>query len=237
MAVKILVALIITVVALFGLHTVWTNYQLKHDFRRDSFDKLIKKAKAEGKQEIQLLPPIPYYASVNSLDEALVNYSTVLAKPVSVHVQLNSESQNIETWYKMQVVDFLSQPNQSKPCSACRSRQGETIPPKVFPTQENEFVLVRNTGSLVSDGIKVTSNDATFPDFELNQTYLLFLSLDLTTKIAAIELGPAGVAKVNSDGELAPVNESQARLSETLAHTYGKVDKIKEQLKLRRFPN
>jgi hypothetical protein len=96
---------------------------------------------------------------------------------------------------------------------------------------------VRNTGSLVSDGIKVTSNDATFPDFELNQTYLLFLSLDLTTKIAAIELGPAGVAKVNSDGELAPVNESQARLSETLAHTYGKVDKIKEQLKLRRFPN
>lgn len=196
MAVKILVALIISVVALFGLHTVWTKYQLKHDLRRDSFDKLIKRAKAEGKQEIHLLPSIPYYASVNSLDEALVNYSTVLAKPVSTHVQLNSESQNLETWYKMQVVDFLSQPNQSKPCSACRSRQGETIPPNVIPTLENEFVLVKNTGSLVFDGIKVTSSDATFPDFEVNQTYLLFLSLDLSTRIAAIELGPAGVAKI-----------------------------------------
>lgn len=237
MAVKILVALIISVIALFGLHTVWTNYQLKHYSGRDSFDKLIKRARAEGKQEIQLLPRIPYYASVNSLDEALANYSTVLAKPVSSHVQLNSESQDIETWYKMQVVDFLSHPNQFIPCSACRSRQGETIPPKVFPTQENEFVLVKNTGSLVSDGIKVTSNDATFPDFDLNQTYLLFLSLDLNTRIGAIELGPAGVAKINSDGELVPVNKNQPRLSEALTNRYGKVDKIKEQLKLRQIPN
>jgi hypothetical protein len=237
MAVKILVALIISVVALFGLHTVWSNYQLKHDLRRDSFDKLVKKAKAEGKHEIQLLPPIPYYASVNSLDEALMNYSTVLAKPVSTHVQLNPESQNIETWHKMQVVDFLSHPNRAIPCSACRSRQGETIPSKILPTQENEFVLVKSTGSLVTDGIKVTTNDAAFPDFELNQTYLLFLSLDLNTRIGVIELGPAGVAKISSDGELAPVNKNQARLSEALTNRYGKVEKIKEQLKLRRFPN
>lgn len=237
MATKVLVALILSVVALFGLHSAWTNYQLKSDSKRRSLDRLVKQAKAEGKNEIKLMPRIPYYASVSGVDEALTSYTTVLIKPQAFHVQLNSESQDIETWYKMKVVDYLSQPNKPVPCLACSLRQNETIPPEVFPTQDNEFVLVKNTGSLVSDGVTVNSSDATFPDFVLNETYFLFLSLDLNTRIGVIELGPAGVAKIGTDGQLTPVNKNEGKLTRMLAEKYGQIDQVKEQLKLRRLPN
>lgn len=237
MATKVLVALILSVVALFGVHSAWTNYQLKNDSKGRRFDRLVKQAKAEGKHEIKLMPRIPYYASVSGIDEALTTYTTVLVKPQAFHVQLNSESQDIETWYKMKVVEYLSQPSKPVPCLTCTLKQNQTIPQDVFPTLDDEFVLVKNTGSLVSDGVTVNSSDATFPDFVLNETYFLFLSLDLKTKIGVIELGPAGVAKINSDGQLTAINNNQGKLTRILAERYGQIDQVKEQLKHRRFPN
>jgi hypothetical protein len=193
----------------------------------------IEDAKAKGKQNVQLTAPIPYYASVNSLDDALAHYTTVLAAPVRSESRISSDSRNIETWYKLHIVDFLSEPKESSKCSSCFSLTD--VPAELLPINEDEIVVVKNGGSIVSDGIKVTSTDFAYGDLKLNEQYLLFLSLDRHTRVASVELGPTGVLVVDNDGEIEGINAQLSKLGNDLKNRYGKIHRIKEQLKFRRF--
>jgi hypothetical protein len=88
----------------------------------------------------------------------------------------------------------------------------------------------------VLDGINVTSSDRMFPDFKVNQKYLFFLSLDLSTRVGLIDLGQAGVSVIESDGQITPISHNSDRLNNEVKTRFGKIDQIKTQLRSRRFP-
>jgi hypothetical protein len=232
MTVKVVLGLLVLVLAVFGFQQLRSNQEIKERIRRGRVPVAIEDAKAQNQREVRLSAPIPYYAEVRSLDEALANYATVVARPVSQFTQINPDRKEIETWYKLEVVDFLSQPKLAK-CTDCSF--AKSVPTELQPVQANEIVVVRNTGSVVLDGIKVTSSDRMFPDFKMNQKYLFFLSLDLSTRVGLIDLGQAGVSVIESDGEITPISDDNG-LNNELKKRFGKIDQIKTQLRFRRFP-
>jgi hypothetical protein len=233
MAIKLVLGALVLVVVGFGLLQLRSNYQDKQRMARGRVSLAVEHAKANNKDEIMLPAPKPYYAGVSNLDDALSHYSTVVAKPIREQSQINPDTKEIETWYKLEVTDFLSTP-QNAECANCSSFVKQ-VPADLHPLQENEILVVRYTGTVLSDGVKVKSSDLTFPDFKLNQEYLLFLALDLRTRVGLIELGPGGVSTIDANGELSPVYAQNAKLTQDLKVRYGNIGNIKQSLKFRRF--
>lgn len=189
-------------------------------------------AKEKNQSEITIAAPIPIYAEVRDLDAALAKYSTVIVRLVSRHSFISSDTKEITTWYKFEVTDFLSQPT-AKSCNSCPS--AKSMPSEVSPTKENEILLVRLVGTVVEGGVRVTSVDRNFPDFQFNKQYLLFIEMDLQTRIASIALGPEGVSTIEPDGQVSSVS-SATRLNSELRKRFGKVENVKSALRFRRFP-
>lgn len=231
---KILVAFFIVVVSVFGILQLWSNYSQKGRMRSGRVAIAIEEAKSKGRKSVQLPAPIPYYAAVSTLDEALEHYTTLIVRPVAQHSQLSLDSKEIETWYKFAIVDHLSQPKINSTCSLCPA--AKDIPTELQPIGENEFILARNIGSVVLDGIAVKSADLMFPDFESNKEYLVFLSFDPRTRLGTIELGPAGVSVIQINGDMEPISDKNRKLRDELVSRYGNLKNIKAQLKFRRFP-
>jgi hypothetical protein len=231
---KIILALFILIIGLFGMQRLWLNYNQKEKVKLGRVVLAIEDTKSKGKRDVQLPAPIPLYASVSNLDEALANYSTVIMRPVRRVSQIGPNSKEIETWYKLEIVEYLSQPNRVSACLSCISATG--IPTELRSIGENELLVVQNVGSVVSDGITVTSTDLMFPEFKFEHEYLLFVSIDPNTRIGEIELGPAGVSVIDAGGELKPISEKSHKLNDELTARFGKIQNVKQELKFRRFP-
>ena len=234
MAPKIILSFLILIIGVFGMQQLWSSYDQKEKLKLGRVALAVEDAKSKGKKHVQLPARIPIYASVSSLDEALANYSTVIVRPFARHSQIGLSSKDVETWYRLEVVDYLSQPNRISACSSC-------VPPADIPTElrsigENELIVVRNVGSVISDGISITTTDLMFPDFQIGREYLLFLSIDRNTGVAEIELGPDGVSVIESSGELKPLSEKSHKLNGELVSRFGRIEQVKEQLKFRKFP-
>ena len=233
MGAKIFIGVILAIVVAFTIQRVWSNYHEKERVGRGRVAVALEDAKATGKRDVQLPASIPYYASVTSLDDALSHYTTVLAAPIRSESRVSSDSRNIITWYKLHIVEVLSEPKEVLKCSSCFSLTD--VPTELLPINEDEIVVAKNGGSIITDDIKITSNDFTYPELKLSQQYLLFLSLDRHTRVASAELGPKGVLVVDSDGGIEGINAQNSQLAKDLKSRYGNVDKITEQLKFRRF--
>lgn len=234
MAPKILLGFLILIIGLFGMQQLWSNYNQKEKVKLGRVALAVEDAKSRGKRDLQLPALIPYYAAVSNLDEALANYSTVIARPVARQSQIGLNSKEIETWYKLEIIHYLSQPNRVSDCVSCRP--AIEIPTELRSVGENELIMVRNVGSVVSDGIRITSTDLMFPEFKIGHEYLLFVSIDASTRIGEFELGPAGVSVIDSSGELKPISEKSHKLNDELVSRFGRIEQIKEQLKFRKFP-
>jgi hypothetical protein len=235
MAAKVIVATLSVVIAvLLGIQQFRSNRHMKEDMRRGRISRAIEDAKAKNKNKITLPAPIPYYAGVNTLDEGLASYTTLIAEPISRHSWINQTSGEIETWYKLHVVDFLSQPKNMK-CSDCSSTK--YVPAELQPIKSDEIVIRRNTGTVVADEVEVTSIDLLYPEFKLHQQYLFFLSYDGETRVGTIELGAAGVSAIGTNGQVTPISEKSNRLNKQLTSRYGDdISQIRAELKFRRFP-
>lgn len=233
MAPKIIIGFIVIIAAIIGISQAWFSHEAKNETAISDIHKKVQTAKAKGQRELRLPAPIPYYASVRDLDDALGNYSTVLVEPTFVHTRLSSDSSRIEAWYKFKIIDFLSQPEKPHACGSCEAIK--EIPPEVLPVNEDEVLVVQYAGKLEVDGVKVYSEDSFFPEYQLNQKYLLFLTLDVNSRIASVELGPQGVSFISPDGELQSIGSSDQKLTQSLKDRYGKINTLKDALKFRKF--
>lgn len=233
MAPKIIFGLIIVIAAIVGISQVWSRHQAKNAAAILDIHSKVQTAKTRGQRELLLPAPLPYYSDVSDLDDALGNYSTVIAEPISVHTRLSSDATRIEAWYKFRVIDFLSQPENPHACGTCEAIK--EIPPEVLPVKEDEILIARNAGELDIEGVRVRSEDLSFPNYRLNQKYLLFLNLDLNSRIASVELGPQGAYLISRDGEVQSIGSPGRKLSQSLNDRYGKVDTLKNALKFRKF--
>lgn len=176
------------------------------------------KAKEQGLSEVQIASPwVDYLGSATSnLNEALSGYSLVIAKPVQSQTIIDKYD-NIVTWYKFEIVEFLSK--RDKP--ACMTCPLPSPPEEMFPLLENEFVAGKYGGTVEVDDVKITSVDKQFPDFTSSKEYLLFISR-YDDGAATIGMGPSSVFTVESDGYLRKLNNSPNAVKKQIEHELGK---------------
>lgn len=169
-------------------------------------------AKAKGEQSVLLGASIVDYAVPLSLEDALENYHLVVAEPI--YSRSYATTYNIQTWYKFRLVEELSVPRN---CIDCDSSINP--PAEMLPLQPNEFLSLKVGGEADVDGIRITSSDPTFPNFETGRRYLLLVAFDSNKVVGALRSGPWGAFALNSDDRLEPVNVKlkhpfRAKLSE-----------------------
>lgn len=200
----------------------------KEQEERGTVSSLVKQAKANGTQEVVLpIPEVNYGGSDTDMDKALLNYKVVVAEPIEQRSYYDGSS-SVSTWYKFRIVEVLSK-NEPPPCSECFI--GEP-PSEMLPLNSDEFLLGKLGGTVLIDGVRVTTPDGLrYPGFKRNKRYLLFVSID-TSGVARTVAGPAGVFTIDEDGSLKPINKEPHPLKEDIKNKFdNSIDKLKQRSK------
>lgn len=178
----------------------------------------VQKAKAANKKEIILpAPHIDYGGNTLSmnLDKALSFYSLIVAEPYEEHQYLVDDDK-IVTWYKFKIDEKLFINN--KP--ACPFCTPPLIPADLQPIGDNEFVASKNGGSIVIDGVKVTTYDESFPQLQIGRKYLLFVSM-YPSKVAEIGMGHNGVFDLTDNENMRSINDRFHPVKKELNEKFG----------------
>jgi hypothetical protein len=169
-----------------------------------------------------------YPGSANSIDidQALATYTVVLAKPVESRTY-ELTSNDLITWYKFRIIESLSTPKSP----ACPSCEPTSAPTELLPLKPDEFLLAKNGGQLVIDGVEIEQVERDFPQYEEGKKYLLLLSM-YPSGVATTAGGPLGVFLVNDDSTLSPINNRRHRIKEGLKEKFSdSTDRLRENLK------
>lgn len=212
-----LVLVSLAVVILIGVRKYSTVLALRQQAEVGSLDWLAQDALANGLQGVNI-PTLEWsYFSIEGFNDAATDYSVVVAQPVgkTSHVW-NNQNQIIGTWYTFKIVETLSQ----KPHITC-----DLCPPSPDPPagilNPDEIFVPKMGGSVVINGITINSIDPDFPDYSLNQSYLLFIDLDAAKKVGVVSAGPIAAFAVDVNGNLTPVTQRQNSLKDDIATRYG----------------
>ena len=176
-------------------------------------------AQAEGQSQVGVAKNV-MYEGVDDLNSALSAYTVVEATATTKQSYILDEF-NIGTWYKFTLNSTIKQ-NPMVVCSQCSS--GIPDPPSaLLPLNSNEILLLHPGGSHPVEGIPFTVTVPQFPDFNLNQKYLLFLDFDSTRKVGTVSVGPPGVYFVDASGNLVHVYDADPEdvIGAGLAANYG----------------
>lgn len=182
------------------------------------------KAKAEGKDEIIIRAPLYRPAGVTSLDEALSYYTVVIATPVDSKSFIKSPDE-IVTWYKFKVIEYLNRKEPLK-CSTCPSTP--VAPSEMLPLKDDEILIPRPSGSVVIDGVKVTSVESGFPPFLQSKKYLLFIQFDSSSSIGMLRLGSYGVFTVDENGDIRHINNKNHPFKHEIENPNGNDNAVEE---------
>jgi hypothetical protein len=184
-------------------------------------------AKAKGLDKVLLRSSIVDYAVPRSFDDALANYSLVIAEPFDSRSY--ATTYDIQTWYKFRIVEELSAPTSE--CTGC----GNAIEPPtdLLPLGTNEFLSSKIGGEVAVDGVPITSSDPSFPNFQIGKRYFLLVAFDSKKLVGTLGSGPWGVFALDSDEKLRSINaELKDPFREKLLHQFGNsLPNLKRSLK------
>ncbi|MCA1603932.1 MAG: hypothetical protein LC775_00250 [Acidobacteria bacterium] len=172
-----------------------------------------QRAKQRGQQEIIIPAPRWRPVGVSSLEEALGYFTVVVATPIENKSYIRS-SNNIRTWYKFKVHEFLSRKNWAG-CPTCPPPPD--VPSEMLPLAEDEVLVPRGSGTVIVDGVKITSLETDYPLFSESHQYLLFLKFDASKQVGEITLGHAGVFTVSPSGGIKQINRRNHRFAHEIA--------------------
>ena len=195
--------------------------------KKDTLKWYAAKARREGKSSATVAAPIvEYLGSADDPEFVLSNYSAVIAQPIESKTVAVDEDKAIVTWYKFRRLETLrerpARPNLPAPT---------ILPPQeLLPLDEDDFLVVKYGGSVDVDGMNVSMVDPDFPPFQINNRYLLFISM-LPAGVAHIWAGPTGTFRVMPDDSIEPVNKTERRMKAMLRTRFGNsVGSLKEHL-------
>jgi len=184
-------------------------------------------AKAKGVDKVVLRSSIVDYAVPRSFDDALANYSLVIAEPF--YSQSYATTYDIQTWYKFRIVEELSTPPSD--CTGC----GNTVEPPVdlLPLESNEFLSSKIGGEVAVEGVPIISNDPSYANFQIGRRYLLLVAFDSKKIVGTLRSGPWGVFALDPDEKIRSVNpELKDPFREKLLHQFGNsLPNLKRSLK------
>ena len=159
-------------------------------------------AKAKGKQQLVVPAVATNYlgmpASPEALHRTLHGYTVVVVQLTERKSYMPDEGV-IRTWNKFRVVETL---HRAPPRPSYVTRP--EVPREFLPLGEDEIVVHSEGGTVDLDGVEVTQHDASLPTFRKAHKYLLALSLDPSTRVGEIEMGPHSLLPLNPDGTLDP---------------------------------
>lgn len=228
MRLKLLIfVLLISVIAVFAV--VRTNSKIWQSVRLPEKDRLhwyANKAKAEGKRKIFFPGPNIDYAGVDTdLDEALNDYSVVVATAVDSKGYIE-DSNYIRTWTKFRILEPLTRKN-SRYCYTCPPISN---PPEDMAVTDPEYFLLETSGgTVIVDGVEVTMTNREIPPFEIGKPYLLLISFE-TSGVAGLGTGPSSVFSITDDGSMNTVGNW--KLQTQIAQRFNlKLSALKSHLK------
>ena len=179
---------------------------------RERLKGLVKNAKEKGETSLELHGVISNNAQFTTLADALKAFTLLKVELISKK-SIVDDNELISTWYKFRTIDTLSESKVVYDFSFMMP------PPEMLPLQEDELLVSVSGGTVVIDGVEVSSGEPEEPRlsaFDENQKYLLFLCVDRTTKIATANLGVSGVLAVREDNTFVPFNGKERHVYDEL---------------------
>jgi hypothetical protein len=189
--------------------------QLERSPDRGKLSWRVQMAKAKGERAVNLGANIVEYAATPSFDDALANYSLVVAQPI--YKRSYASTYNVETWYRFRLLEELSSPTTT--CESCPKPSNP--PQELLPLKPGEFLSPKFGGEAIVDGITITSSDQAFPDFQLGMRYLLFVQFDSQKIVGILRLGPRGTFTLDSNEKIRPMNVELNPFRESLSQRFG----------------
>jgi hypothetical protein len=156
----------------------------------------VEKEKAKGLRKVVFPAPIVEYADNISLETAIAETTIVVADVLDKQSRLLDPG-TIATFYRLRVIETLSEPISSKCCNPTDNEFPKDLP----VLGENEMYFVGMGGTIHLEDVEVTVKED-FEELQVNRRYLLFLSTTQSGMFSVGKVGPRGVFTVAGDGHL-----------------------------------
>ena len=223
-----IVVLLIAAAAVVGVVRTASTILRKPVPYKDRLKWYANEAKNKGQQKVRVPGPLIEYlgdAGTISVEEAF-SYSTVVVVHL-VSKQSTYSDADITTWNKFAIDETLSEAKHIM-CPGCVL---PSPPATLLPLSAGEFLLPKTGGTANIDGVEVQQFLEDYPEYELNQKYVLLITLYLSG-IARTFGGPVGVFKVLPNDKLAPISESEHKVRKDFKDVFGNsLDQIRKHLK------
>lgn len=221
--ITVAVSLLLVVCAVSVFFAAWDESSVpavRNAQNRGPLQAYVDRAKASGQSRaIKPAPIVEYVTDVKSLGNALKHYRLVVAHPREKR-SLANERGEIWTWFKLQITESVT-PKKYNPCADCPTPSH--LPADLLPLGQDELLVAGRGGSVTVEDVEIVT-PAEF-DFQMSESYLLFLEEDQSGLFGRIMVGPAAVFRVNPDESLAPINEHPHSLKRIMK------DQFKDSLK------
>ena len=213
-----------------GITAAFKVPQAPQEYTKDkSISSLAQRTKRQGKTHVSAPGKIIDYPGMNiGLDEALQNYSVVIAEPIESKSYLAESGDEISTAYKFRILETLSQRN-AVLCNSCPSLVD--VSEKLQPALYNEFILGLSGGTVTVDGVEVTMVSDRTLKIEDGQRYLMFISFT-PGGMARLIGGPSGLFRITSDESLEAMGNGKHRLAVEIGARFSRnLSRFKEATK------
>ena len=172
-----LIAIVLLVAAAAAIGAVVRSASTTQQKRTPDKDRLkwyANEAKNKGQKKVGVPAPLIEYlggAGTISAEEAFSGSTVVVAH--LVFKQSTYTNNDIRTWHKFAIDETLSEAKYL-PCPECVP---SSPPETLLPLSRGEFLLPKSGGSVNIDGVEVQQFVEDYPEFELNQKYVLLITL------------------------------------------------------------
>lgn len=188
-----------------------------------------KEAKNNGQKKVGVPAPLIEYAGgagTISAEEAFASSTVVVAHLVSKESTYLQD--DITTWNKFAIDETLSK-GKDVPCRDCVPA---FAPETLLPLLPAEFLIPKTGGTVNIDGVEVQQLLRGYPEYELNQKYVLLINV-YSSGFPHTVGGPVGVFKVLPNDKLAPIGESDHKIRKDFKDLYGNsLAQIRKHLKI-----
>lgn len=175
----------------------------------------VKAEKAKGLNKVQFAAPLLEYPDRIDLDTALAQTTVVIAEVINKNSRV-VDSHTIATFYRLNIVETLSKPDET----ACCNPKDEDFPTDLPPLNDDEIHVVGIGGTVILEGVEVTMKED-FEDLVPGPRFLLFLSISPSGKYGSLRIGPRGAFKITPGSDLEAIVEKPSPLQEQIKQRHG----------------
>lgn len=211
-ATKVALVILVGILSVLTLQSVRAYLISQQQAQPATIAAYIAEAQAQNQTSITFPVGIHEYFLPNTWDNVISGFSFVIVEPIELRSYGTLTDDIVKSWYRFRVIETLS----SKPPPF-----GITNPPTdMAQPQSNEILVFKWGGTVTLNGVQVTAEDPSFPNFTMGQRYLLIVQVDSNTRLANNAMGSDGAYAITSTGQILPVSPEGGAFQNDLATRY-----------------